>query len=126
MHGVHLIKARQIADEQYIDKYEIADNEFEEIEAAEQEHPTTVHEPVVKDEEPEDGDASHQSSELTDAMATHLEQLADRIQRRIEHNIARAAPSTSPSLALSLQRKRAPAVSSSQLEDHHFLFRVLM
>ena len=123
MHGVHLIKARQIADEQFIDKYEVADNEFEEIEAAEQEHPT---EPVAKDEEPEDGDASHQSSELTDALATHLDMLADRIQRRIEHNISRAAPSTSPTLALSLQRKRAPALSSSQLEDHHFLFRVLM
>ena len=123
MHGVHLIKARRIAEAQTIESYEVADNEFEEIEAAEAADPTQA---VVKDEEPEDGDASHQSSELTDAMATHLEQLADRIQRRIEHNIARAAPSTSPSLALALQRKRAPALSSSQLEDHHFLFKVLM
>ena len=122
MHGVHLIKARRIAEEQFIDSYEVADKEFEEIEEAENKLPTVA----CKEEEPGEGDGedSRQSSDvITDAL---MEQLANVVQRRVEQNIARASPSTSPSLALQLQRKRAGALDASQLEDHHFLFRVLM
>ena len=124
MHGVHLIKARRIAEEQFIDSYEVADKEFEEIEEAENKLPTVACKEELQEPGEGDGEDSRQSSDvITDAL---MEQLANVVQRRVEQNIARASPSTSPSLALQLQRKRAGALDASQLEDHHFLLRVLM
>ena len=44
MHGVHLIKARAIADACEMEKYDVADQEFDELEQAEAESSTVVKE----------------------------------------------------------------------------------